>query len=146
MRRLPRLRNVEPYRRKVRYWDVDSNAHVFNARYLVYVDDALTDFFDEVGLDYASEDDGGYLLVVAHAEVDFRSEAVIGDMLATSVYVDRIGNTSITFGFKIVEEESGRTVATGNEVYVTIDPTERTAVTVPDGVRERLRPHVAGSD
>jgi acyl-CoA thioester hydrolase len=133
---------MEPYRRKVRYWDVDSNAHVFNARYLVYVDDALTDFFEEIGLDYTSEEDGGYLLVVAHAEVDFRGEAVIGNVLATTGYVDRIGNTSITFGFKIIEEGSGRTVATGNEVYVTIDPATRKAVTVPDRVRELLRPHV----
>jgi acyl-CoA thioester hydrolase len=130
---------VEPYRRKVRYWDVDVNGHVFNARYLVYVDDALTDLFEEVGLDASQEHDAGILLVVAHAEIDFRSEAVIGDLLATTVSVDRIGNTSITFGYQIVEERSGRTVATGNEVYVTIDAGTRTPVSVPDQIRELLR-------
>jgi acyl-CoA thioester hydrolase len=133
---------MEPYRRKVRYWDVDSNAHVFNARYLVYVDDALTDFFEAVGLDFVSHEGDGYLFVVAHAEVDFRAEAVVGDVLATSIHVARIGNTSITFGFKIIDEHSGTTVANGNEVYVAVDKASRRAVTVPDSVRSLLQAHV----
>ncbi len=129
---------MEPYRRKVRYWDVDSNAHVFNTRYLVYVDDALTDFLEAAGLAFQAHSEDGFLMVLARTEIDYRSEAVIGETLATDITVKRIGHSSITFGFVIVDEESGRIVAEGTEVYVTVDSDQRSPITVPDQVRSRF--------
>lgn len=134
---------MEPYRRKVRYWDVDSNAHVFNARYFVYFDDALTDFFDEVGLDFGALGGDGPVWVTARAECDFRGEAGVGDLLATSVAVESIGTTSVTFALKTVEENSGRVVTTGEEVYVTIDRATRQPMPVPDDIRDLLSPYLA---
>lgn len=133
--------SMEPYRRKVRYWDVDANAHVFNVRYLVYFDDALTDFFEEVGLDFGSSG-GKPVWVTARTECDFRGEAGIGDVLATSVHVERIGNTSVIFGLTTIEESSGRVVTEGREVYVVIDPETRKPVPVPEDARRRLEPHL----
>lgn len=129
---------MEPYRRKVRYWDVDANAHVFNTRYLVYVDDALTDFLDEMGLAFSDHAQDGFLMVLAHTGIDYRTEAVIGETLATSVRVARVGNSSIVFEFEILEEATGRQVAIGEEVYVTVDPRTRRPITVPEVVRNRL--------
>lgn len=134
---------MEPYRRKVRYWDVDANAHVFNTRYLVYVDDALTDFLEAAGLAFQGQEANGYLMVLAHTEIDYRSEAVIGDMLVTTVAVERIGETSITFVFEIVEEGAGRSVAVGKEVYVTVEAERRRPIRVPAEVRTILGQSVA---
>ena len=132
---------MEPYRRKVRYWDVDANAHVFNVRYLVYLDDALTDFFEVVGFDFGSSG-GKPVWVTAHIECDFRGEANIGDVLATSVHVDRIGNTSVVFGLTTIDESTGRVVTEGREVYVVIDPESRQPIPVPDDARTRLSPYL----
>lgn len=129
---------MEPYLRKVRYWDVDANGHVFNTRYLVYVDDALTDFLEESGLAFQEHEGDGFLMVIAHTSIDYRSEAVIGDTLATSIAVDRIGNTSIVFAFEIVEISANRPVASGEEVYVTVDLADRRPIRVPDPVRDLL--------
>lgn len=129
---------MEPYRRKVRYWDVDSNAHVFNVRYLVYVDDALTDFLEDSGYGFDDHPDAGYLLVLARTEIDYLSEAVIGDILATTVKVDRVGNTSITFGFEIIEEGTQREVARGRQVYVAIGVDDHEPVPIPDDVRSTM--------
>lgn len=129
---------MEPYLRKVRYWDVDANGHVFNTRYLVYVDDALTDFLEESGLAFQEHEGDGFLMVIAHTSIDYRSEAVIGDTLATSIAVDRIGNTSIVFTFEIVEISANRPVASGEEVYVTVDLADRRPIRVPDPVRDLL--------
>lgn len=134
---------MEPYRRKIRYWDVDSNAHVFNARYFVYFDDALTDFFDEAGLDFGALGGDGPVWVTAHAECDFKGEANVGDVLATSVSVERIGNTSVSFSLNTLDETTGRTVATGKEVYVIIDRETRQPIPVPGDVKELLAPYLA---
>ena len=133
---------MEPYRRKVRYWDVDSNAHVFNARYFIYFDDAMTDFFDEAGLDFGALGGEGPVWVTAHAECDFRGEANVGDVLATSVEVESVGNTSVTFSLQTLDETTGETVATGREVYVVIDRESRKPISVPDEARTRIAPYL----
>jgi len=129
---------MEPYRRKVRYWDVDSNAHVFNARYFIYFDDAMTDFFEATGLDFGALGGDGPVWVTAHAECDFKGEGNVGDVLATSVSVERLGNSSVTFALETVEETSGRVVATGKEIYVVIDRVTREPIAVPDDARAIL--------
>jgi acyl-CoA thioester hydrolase len=129
---------MEPYRRKVRYWDVDANAHVFNTRYLVYVDDALTDFFEGIGLPYQVHEADGFIMVLARTEIDFRSEAVIGETVVTAIQCERVGNTSITFGFETVEEESGRVVTRGKEIYVSVDSETHEPIRVPDQLRAKL--------
>lgn len=129
---------MEPYRRKIRYWDVDANAHVFNTRYLVYVDDALTDLWESIGFPYHEHEAEGYLMVLGRAEIDYRSEAVIGETVLTRIDVESLGNTSIVFGFEIVEESSGRLVARGKEVYVSIDADSHKPIRVPDPVREKF--------
>lgn len=126
---------MEPYRRKVRYWDVDANSHVFNARYLVYVDDALTDYLEEAGFAFDTHAEDGYLLVLARTEIDYRSEATIGDVLLTMIDIDKIGTTSIVFSFRITDEATGRLVAAGREVYVSIDTGTRRPIPVPEEIR-----------
>jgi len=128
-----------PYVRKVRYWDVDANAHVFNVNYLIYVDDALTDLFDDIGLGFASHADDGVVVLVAHAECDFVGEAVIGEVLETTVVVSRVGNTSITFSFQVAKQGSGEVVATGTEVYVVVDIETRRPSPIPNTWRDKLQ-------
>ena len=129
---------MSAYRRKVRYWDVDANGHVFNTRYLVYVDDALTDFLDAAGSGFQDHEADGFLMVLVRTEIDYRREATIGDELVTKIRLKSIGNTSLTFGFEIMEDQSGRTVADGNEIYVTIDAITRRPITVPVILRDQL--------
>lgn len=124
------------YRRKVRYSDTDTQGIVFNANYLVYVDDALTDFFEQVGLPFGDLAAKGVDPVVAHAECDFRSAGRIGDTLVTTVRPGGFGNTSLRFDFDITEEGSDRVVASGHEIYVMVDSETHQPVPVPDFVRE----------
>ena len=129
---------MDPYIRKVRFWDVDANGHVFNARHLVYVDDALTDLLEESGLDFDHQTGDGFLMVLARTEIDYVTEAVIGDVLATTVVVAKVGTSSIEFEFEITEQIADRMVAKGKEIYVTIDSEQHRPIPVPDEVRDLL--------
>ena len=129
---------MEPYRRKVRFWDVDAYGHVFNARYFVYFDDALCDLFEEAGVPFEPGRNGGLMFVVVHAECDHRGDAKLGDRLDTTARVRRFGRTSITFDLEVTKHPGGETVAVGNEVYVVVDAATGEPIPVPDDVRERL--------
>ncbi len=125
------------YSRTVRFSDTDCQGHVFNANYFVYVDDAVTDYLAAVGLPYAEITRRGYDLVLARAECDFRSAAVLGEVLETEIRVERVGNTSMVFGFRTVVRDGGRVAAEGREIYVVLDQEGR-PTRVPEFLRQAV--------
>lgn len=126
------------YPRKVRFSDTDCQAHVFNATYFVYFDDAITDYLEALGLPYAELVRRGHDVVLARAECDFRSPGGLGETLETAVGVERVGNTSIVFALEVKEAATGRLVAQGREVYVVLDAASKTATAVPGYLRDAI--------
>lgn len=126
------------YTRKVRFSDTDCQGHVFNVNYLVYFDDAITDYMDAVGLSHEEMTRRGHSMVLARAECDFRSSGVLGETLETGVIVERVGNTSFVFGLRIVEVTTNRLVAEGKEIYVVLDRETGRPTPVPDYIREAI--------
>ncbi len=124
------------YRRKVRYSDTDAQGHVFNVNYFTYFDDAITDY-REVAEGIAGVD-SRYEIVLARAESDFLSSAKLGEKLATTVTVERVGNTSITFALEVVKEESGKVVVKGKEIYVVVSSETMRPIAVPPPLRAAI--------
>ncbi|NIR42254.1 MAG: acyl-CoA thioesterase, partial [Actinobacteria bacterium] len=79
--------------RKARFSDTDQQGIVFNANYLVYADDALTDYFEAIGIPWDEFVAAGYEAVVGRIEMDLRSPGRFGDTIETAVRVERIGTT-----------------------------------------------------
>jgi YbgC/YbaW family acyl-CoA thioester hydrolase len=93
-----------PYHRKVRFSDSDAQAIVFNANYLTYIDDAISDYFDALEVDWNGMNERGYDMVLGRAELDFRSSGRKGETLVTGVRVASIGTSSVVFEITIWEE------------------------------------------
>ncbi|MGQ0849771.1 MAG: acyl-CoA thioesterase [Actinomycetota bacterium] len=110
------------YTRKIRYSDTDAQGIVFNGNYLTYLDDAMTDYFEALGTNWAEVHGQGFDLVAGHIEIDFRSPARLGETVVTGVKADEVGNTSLTFRAR-VWEAGGRTVAEAINVQVVVDAT-----------------------
>jgi len=127
-----------PTSQKIRYSDCDPQGIVFNGNYARYWDDALTDWFEEAGFGGAELGGIGVDVVTAHVEMDFKSSALLGDTIVTSIAVEQFGNTSMTLRFETTRERDGQLVATGSEVVVFVDPEGFEPTSIPDAVRERL--------
>ena len=125
------------YERKVRYSDTDALGHVFNVNYFVYFDDAVTDYM-EVAMGGQSHAQTGYEIVLAHAECDFRASGQLGETLHTSVRVERIGTTSLTFALRVNEAQTGRLLAEGKEVFVVVNGETMRPAPVPDALRSAI--------
>ncbi len=111
------------YRRKVRYSDTDAQGIVFNANYLRYFDDTITDYFEAIGLTAAQFTGSGHDIVLAHAAVDYLGPARIGDVLVTGARVAGIGTTSVRFAVETRNEATGAPVVRGELVQVVVDAT-----------------------
>lgn len=104
------------YTRKVRWSDTDAQGIVFNANYLTYFDDTVTDFFELLGI--PSEI---CQTVVARIEMEFRSPARLGEVLVTGARVTYFGKTSVGMELRTWEDAAERLVATARQVLVCVD-------------------------
>ncbi len=126
------------YRRKIRFSDTDAQGIVFNANYLRYWDDTITDYFDELGIPWQTFVERGFDMVVAHAEIDFRSAARVGDELTTGARVAHYGTTSLRFELRTWNEASGKTVVEGHQIQVMVDRDTMVPVAVPDFFKQAV--------
>ena len=121
-----------PTAQKIRYSDVDSQAIVFNANYARYWDDAITDWFEELGFGGLEMGGIGVDVVTARVAIDFKATASFGDTVETTVGVDRFGNTSMTLALSTTRRSDGALLVEGETVYVFVDPKDFRPVPVPE--------------
>ncbi len=121
---------------QVRYRDLDALAHVNNAVYLSYLEMARVTYVERrIGHVPPQE----YTFVIARLEIDFLAPLHLGDEPAVGIKPLRVGRSSFTFGYCVVETRSARAVARAQSVQVYIDPATGQAVPLPDAWRGPLQ-------
>lgn len=127
-----------PTRQKIRYSDCDPQGIVFNGNYARYWDDAVTDWFEEAG--FGGEELGGIGtdVVTARLEMDFKAAATLGDVVETSMAVERFGNTSMTVAVETKRVSDDLVVVAGRAIYVFVDPDTFRPAPVPEAIKEGL--------
>lgn len=119
----------------VPFSDVDMMGHVNNAKYLTYFENARTEYLYSVMGKIDAESLG---IIIARAEIDYKSPAKWHDELTVNMRTASIGNTSWVYEYEIVNEKEKSLVATGKTVQVAYDYKERTPIQIPPAIRERL--------
>jgi acyl-CoA thioester hydrolase len=130
------------HRLRVRYSECDLQGVVFNANYLTYMDEALTEMWRVALPDgYAGMVAAGVDLVVAEATVRYRSPARFDDELELELAVSRLGTTGMTSDLRVLR--GGELLAEGTLRHVFVTAGEGTKTTIPDEVRRGLEPFAA---
>ncbi|ANY06229.1 acyl-CoA thioesterase [Pseudonocardia sp. HH130630-07] len=86
---------------RVRYHEVDAQGVVFNAWYLAWFDEAMTEFLEARGLTYRTMLDAGYDVQLVHTEIDWRAGVGWGEDVAVAVSTARLGRTSFALDFQV---------------------------------------------
>lgn len=97
-----------------RFNDTDMLGHLNNSAYLEYLEVARLALNDE----YAALAGEGLLAVLASLTIDFRREAFLGQDIEVLHLIERIGNTSFSYHFRILAR--GQVVAEGRSVQVQV--------------------------
>ncbi len=123
---------------KIRYSDCDPQGIVFNGNYARYWDDAVTDWFEDLGLGEPGMGGHGVDVVAARIEMDFKASASFGDVIETSIGVEQLGNTSMTVTFTTRRQSDDVVVTEGREIIVFVDEETFRPTPIPDGIRRLL--------
>jgi acyl-CoA thioester hydrolase len=131
---------------RVRWGDVDAAGIIFYGSYIRFFEIAETELFRAVGLPYGKVfEELNIWLPRVHLECDFHRAAQMDDLLEVSVYVARIGKSSLRLNFEVRKKnEAGeiedKLMATAHFVLVSTDRENLKPLPVPDELRRALEP------
>jgi acyl-CoA thioester hydrolase len=117
---------------QVRFRDIDAMGHVNNAVYATYVEQARTEYFEEIleeGLDAVST-------VLASLELSYERPILLGQSVTITIAVPELGRSSLPMEYEIFAD--GKRAATAQSVQVFLDPETDEPYPIPDRFRERI--------
>jgi acyl-CoA thioester hydrolase len=123
---------------RVRYAETDAQARVFFGNYLTYFDVALTEYLRKVGFSYPEMVRKGIDIFYVEANCQYKGAAFFDDQLHVYACVSHIGNTSLTFEFKIIKIPNEELITTGHIAVVTVNKETEKPIRVPDDFREAI--------
>jgi len=102
----------------VRSYELDSLGHVNHAVYLNWLEHARMRLLDDMGLTLDELFHRQWLPTVVRIEVDYRSEARVGQTLRIETWMDGFGRSSVTVGQRVLAEADDRLVAEAKVIAV----------------------------
>ncbi len=123
---------------KIYYEDTDCGGVVYYANYLRYMERARTEYMASRGASVKALMDDGYLFVIAHAEVDYRSPAHYGDTLVVETWVSEISAATLLFEHTMKEKASGRLITECKAKAVCVDSSGKPK-RIPREISDKLK-------
>ena len=118
---------------------------VFNGHYLMYIDNAMSEYWRALGLPYdASMHALQGEMFVKKASLEYHASARMDDTLDVGMRCARVGNSSCVFEAGIFSGE--RLLVSGELVYVFADPVAQKSRPVPEVLRQIITGFEAGED
>jgi acyl-CoA thioester hydrolase len=116
-----------------RWRDLDAFNHVNNSNFLTYLEEARIQWFASLDKPWVT-DAMAPLLAAVH--INYRLPVPYPARIVVELCAERVGNSSITIGHRIVSSDDAQLHADGNVVMVWIDRGSGKPVPLPAVVRD----------
>ena len=136
--------HIEPV--QVHFDDIDLMGIVHNVRYGLFIERALTPFWMRNGWNWDPSRSrfGDIILAVKELAITFHVPITDAGEIAVHFWVDKLGTTSIVYGFRILSADHGVVHAEGRRVQVGIDRTTGRPKPFGDDLRAAVAPLLRG--
>ncbi len=123
----------------VRYAETDQMQVVHHASYVVWMEEGRSEFMRQCGADYAEIERAGHFLAVTSVQARDLAPAHYGERVTVRTWVDELRSRRLTFGYEIVNAETGALLVTGKSEHVCLDRQGR-VTRIPELFRSALPP------
>ena len=123
-----------------RWMDNDLYGHVNNATYYSFLDTVVSGHLVDAGIIEPGKSEVIGLAVASSCS--YFAPVSFPELVTGGLRVDRIGNSSVTYGVGIFRDGDDLAAALGQFTHVYVDAVERRPVTLPDNLRAILEPLV----
>jgi|SRR3989339_1078116 len=97
-------------KKRIYYHDTDCGGVVYYGNYLKFLEEARSEYLEEMGYSVKGLMDQGVLFVVRRQEIDYKHSAVYGDTLDIKTRVKEFSDFRIQFSYELANQE-GRLLA-----------------------------------
>lgn len=122
---------------KIRGYHLDLYGHVNNARYLELLEEARWDYYDG-RMDYKEFEQKGWAFVIVNININYRSPAVLGDIVEIKTSLKDAGKRSIVLHQLVGKAGSDKTVVEADVTFVILDMKTGKALPIEGELREVL--------
>jgi acyl-CoA thioester hydrolase len=119
----------------VQWSDMDALNHVNNARFFTWFESARIALFQRIGVATTPAAIGP---ILATTTCDFLRPVVYPATVRVEATVARVGETSITMQYSVVDDAHAHVYARGTSVAVLVDYATMQKVRVPDDIRAAI--------
>lgn len=84
--------------------DTDAGGIVYYVNYLKYMERSRTEFLRSLGYHKPAILDGGLLLVVHSAQINYRRSARLDDQLQVTAHIEKLARTSVEFKQQVLRD------------------------------------------
>ena len=124
----------------LRWRDLDAFDHVNNANFLTFLEEARVQWFRSLPDAWLDE---SRMPLLAAVQINYRRPIPYPARVSVELFAERVGNTSLTIGHRIVGDDAADDGATndvmlyadGHTVMVWIDRESGRPVALPEGIR-----------
>ena len=126
---------------RVRYAETDQMGVVYYGNYFTWFEVGRVELCRQLGFEYKkmeTEDDS--FLVVAESQCRYKRPARFDDLLTIRTRVTAAQRRTVRFGYEIIRQGTGETIATGETTHVICDRLGQTK-SLPEKYRKYLPAH-----
>ena len=123
--------------------DLDAFYILHNARYLLLFERTLGGFWEEIGMgSFEPESAGDHCHLVRANTIEYLRPVRGTGHVRVRVWISRLGESSLTFGFRLMPIDEDVDCATGTRTIVRVDPVTQKKQPWSAEFRQRLQPWV----
>ena len=104
---------LHPYLHKVQFYETDGMSIVHHGNYILWMEEARTDFMDQIGWSYHRAVDVGIDFAVTDVSCKYCSMTRFGETVAIHMAVESLSPAKMQLSYKMVNADTGELRAEG---------------------------------
>jgi|TARA_Y100000310_G_C20688831_1_gene820887 acyl-CoA thioester hydrolase len=124
---------------RIYYSDTDHGGVVYYANYLKWFEIGRTEILRQYGFNYADFENQNIMAPVVEVKCNYKLAAKYDDVIIIKTGIDKLGNSSIRFHYKVIRKKDNKLLAEGYTVNVFVDKKTMKSIKIPDNLRKSLQ-------
>ena len=112
---------LHPYLHKVQFYETDGMSIVHHGNYILWMEEARTDFMDQIGWSYHKAVDAGIDFAVTDVSCKYRSMTRFGETVAIHMAVESLSPAKMQLSYKMISVDTGELRAEGTSGHFFYD-------------------------
>ena len=111
---------IKPYKHTVQYYETDRMGFVHHSNYIRWMEEARSDFFDQIGWPYVKTEEMGIISPVVALDCKYKQPTTYGDVVSIRIKVLENRRVKFKVGY-VMEDQKGNIVCEGTSEHCFLD-------------------------